>query len=59
MVLGARQLVEYLQQGLDQVVNQVEAGEKSGLAGALVRLHDALHRRHGHDIPSGDVVGEL
>ena len=59
MVLGARQLIEYVQQGLDQIVGQIESGETSGPAGMLLRLHEALHRRHGHDIPSGDVVGEL
>lgn len=59
MVLGARQLIEYAQQGVDQAVSQIESGETNGVAGMLVRTHEALHRRHAHDIPLGDVVGEL
>lgn len=59
MVLGARQLVEFLQQGMDSVVDQIDQGESSGMAGALVKLHNSLHRREAHDLPSSDAFGEL
>ena len=59
MVLGIRRIVELVQDGVDQVVRQIETGESSGVAGALIRVHEALHRRHGHDLPAGDVVGEM
>ena len=59
MVLGVRRLIELGQDGVDQIVRQIETGETSGAAGALVKVHEALHRRHGHDLPAGDVVGEM
>ena len=59
MVLGARQLVQYLQQGLDEVVSQIDQGEQSGVAAALVKLHNSLHRREASDISSSDVFDEI
>ncbi len=59
MVLGIRRLIEFGQEGVDQIVRQIETGETAGAAGALVKVHEALHRRHGHDLPAGDVVGEM
>tara|TARA_Y100000590_G_scaffold418668_1_gene519693 strand:+ start:276 stop:503 length:228 start_codon:yes stop_codon:yes gene_type:complete len=59
MVLGARQMVEFLQQGLDNVVEQIDDGDSSGLPGALVKLHNSLHRRELADLPPNDTFSEL
>jgi len=59
MVLGVRRVIEVAQDGVDQIVQQIETGETSGAAGALVKVHEALHRRLGHDLPVDDVVGEM
>ena len=53
MVLGARQLVEFLQQGMDSVVEQIDQGESSGMAGRRTRHHppqqvdSPAHARNG------------
>ncbi|MDE2766356.1 MAG: hypothetical protein OXI25_08015 [Chloroflexota bacterium] len=59
MVLGAKRLLEAVEEGLDQVIAQAESGETQGVPGALHRLHDALHRGHGHGLPNNDAAGEM
>jgi hypothetical protein len=47
-VLGVRRAVEIVREGLDGLVDRVEEGEAGPLEQALVRLHEALHRRQAH-----------
>ncbi len=62
MVLGIRQAVHMAQQGIDELVRDIEQGQQSGAAGALIRLHEALLRRpaDGKAVEqTSDVYGEL
>ncbi|MEK9658350.1 MAG: hypothetical protein VW450_00155 [Chloroflexota bacterium] len=47
-VLGVRGAAQIVREGLDGVVDRIEEGEAGPAEQALVRLHEALHRRQAH-----------
>lgn len=59
IVLGVKRLLELMQSGLDEVISRVEEGEQDGVSESIVRLHEALHRRHGHEVQGSDATGEM
>ncbi len=46
MVLGIRRALELIQHGTDELAQRIEEGDDSGVAGAIVRIHEALLRRN-------------
>lgn len=45
MVLGIRRALELIRHGTDELAQRIEEGDDSGVAGAVVRIHEALLRR--------------
>ena len=62
MVLGIRQAVQMARRGIDELARDIEQGQQSGAAGAIIRLREALLRRPTDGKAAeqtSDVYGEL
>ena len=58
-ILGVRRALELVQRGADELIDRIDEGDGGGLVSTLARLHDALHRSHGHEAGGTGASGEM
>ena len=58
-ILGVRRALEIVKGGTEELISRIDKDEGTGLDQALIRLHEALHRRQARHSGEPDVFGEL